>query len=205
METRLCCFGIACTIALSLQSVQPEAVSSQSASSNNIPLPIVTRTNPVIKDPFDQGSIVVLARIWKRSEVEEGGFEGQSLNPIRFWTCVSARLWEVLRVNERKQDDPNLATGYFQIEQIARMEKPIYFRFGRQYLLFLTPSRDIRFRASSSEEPAYSLAAPQGGFEIVKGRLVPLIEGGPLDTFKGRLLSNVINAIRSKPTSPSGR
>ncbi len=193
-------FVVACVVMIaSLLPSRAEPLAQQvPADTIPLPLPMVTRTRPPGANPFERAPIVVLARIWQRAEVEDGGFEGQSLNPIRYWTYVKAKLLEVVRLNERKVDDPDLGNGYLLVEQIERMEKPIPFGFGKEYLLLLAPSQDYRFEWRSPDEAPYVLAVPQGGFEVTKGRLVPLIDGGELDQFEGKLLVDVVKNLRKQ-------
>jgi hypothetical protein len=170
------------------------------AQAPTVPLPVVVRTKKPGPDPFDRAVLVVRAKIWQKSQVEQTNFEGESLTPVRFWTFAKAKLLEVVRLNERASTDSDLASGQFLLEQIARKEHPIPLEFGREYLLLIKPSRDYNLQNDPSPQSApYEFAVPQGGFEIVRDRLVPLVTGGDLDKFRGRLLSSVVQELQSKP------
>jgi len=183
-----------------------EAQAGQSGE-QNLPLPLVTRTRSAEEYIFDRPSIVLIARIVERCESEETDMEGQSLpgaeTKARFWTSVNARAVQVLRVNDRPSDEPDLRYGYFLLEQQDRGEQPIRLEFARRYVFLLKPSPGlfshwVPARDSADHLPPYALAIPQGGFEIVAGRLRPLVKGGPLDAYDGWLLSDLIKELRAR-------
>jgi hypothetical protein len=161
------------------------------------PLPVVERTKPGGRaNLFDRPSIVLIARIVERREVEARTFEGQSLDPPRWWGAVQARPVLIARVNERRTGDPDLGRGEFLIEQEDRGEKPLRFEFGREYVLLLNPSPLLRGRPASTQQiDVYRLALPEGGFEIIDDRLLPLVSGGELDSYKGRAVNDVLAEI----------
>ena len=91
----------------------------------------------------------------------------------------------------------------FLLEQKDRGEQPIRLEFARLYVFLLRPSPSlfpnwVPARYTVDHIPPYALAMPQGGFEIVDGRLRPLVKGGPLDAYDGWLLSDLIKELRAR-------
>src|SRR5687768_11922841 len=81
------------------------------------PLPVVVRKQPAGKHAFDRAAVIVIATVREKCEVLRDGTDGQALLPIRFWTYVKAMPSDVVRVNERKADDPDLNRIEFWLEQ----------------------------------------------------------------------------------------
>jgi hypothetical protein len=108
----------------------------------------------------------------------------------------------IVRVNERRRTDPDLSWPRVVVDQKERREKPLEFEFGRSYLLLLNPSPTSRFyvdyETSQIGYDSYVLAVPQGGFEVVNGRLLPLVAGGDLDAYTGRDANEVIKELQQK-------
>jgi hypothetical protein len=119
-----------------------------------------------------------------------------------FWTCVRAVV-NVIRVNERQSTDPDLRHWHLIIEQMDRGERPLPLEFAREYLLFLDPSpKLLQFwkldRDGDDPHPPYALAIPQGGFEVVNGKVRPLVKGGPLDAYDGRSVDEVLAEMQKQ-------
>ena len=120
-----------------------------------------------------------------------------SSSVFRFWTAARGVPIAVVEVNERRKGDPDLSRFELLVEQKDRGPQPIRFEFGRLYLLLLNPSPLLQGRpASAVEVDPYSLAVPDGGFEIVSRRVVPLSRGGELEPYRGRLADDVLAEIR---------
>jgi hypothetical protein len=184
-----------------------------------VPLPVVQRTRPPEGYVFDRPSLVVIARITaqvKREMDTDDPLEQLTLKNVGFWTYVNAEVFQVLRVNERLPGDPDLAQGHFMLEQLDRRERPLPLELGRYYVLFLRPSPEFlpNWRPSDNQlccPPPYALAVPQGGFELMDLRVLPFVsglrdmidatlrpisKGGPLDSYEGRRLSDVLKEMR---------
>ena len=197
---RLRSVGTVCLFLVGLLSPRAANIWASEQSPNTLPLPLVRRTQPVGPDVFSKAAVMLVVRIRERCEVEAGGFEGQSLNPIRTWTYTKARVLQIVHINERQEGDPDLAEGEFLLEQMQREKNPLRLEFGKRYLLLLTPSREFILTAETPNRRRdwYVLAVPQGGFEIAEGKLVPLVRGGELDAYDGRLVEDVIKEIQTK-------
>jgi len=161
-----------------------------------IPFPEVPRQGQEAT-PFDAPAVVLIAQVRHNWEIEDTDQHGKSLIPKpRSYMVQRAEIITVVRLNERKKEDPDLRKGVFVINQKDRRDNVIKFKFGQPYILFLNPAPQPAFYLDIdvSKEPydAYVLAALQGGFEVVDGRLRPLIGGGALDAYDGRDASAVI-------------
>lgn len=171
-----------------------------------IPLPVVTRTRPKDGNVFDRPSIIVKARVLQKVQVERTDMDGESLpgaeKKAPFWTYVRAVV-NVIRVNERTSDDPDLKYWNLTIEQIDRGERPLPLEFAREYVLFLDPSpRLLQFwrpdRPGGDPDPPYAFAIPQGGFEVMQGKVKALAKGGPLDAYEGRSAAEVLTEMQKR-------
>lgn len=166
-------------------------------STVRLPLAQVSRSDATEKSVFDRPPVILIARIWERCEVEETDAEGGSLSPPRFWSAAKALPMRVVRVNERRKEDPDLARGAFLLEQMERGERPIRFEFGKLYLLLLKPSPVVKGRpAAEAEVDRYAFALPQGGFVIEDGSLIPLERGGELDKYAGRPIDDILSLLK---------
>jgi hypothetical protein len=56
---------------------------------------------------------------------------------------VTGVVVELVRVNERKDWEPDLADGNLIVEQKDRGEHPLNLQLGRLYVLLLKPSPDL--------------------------------------------------------------
>lgn len=146
---------------------------------------------------FDRPAIVLIARIVERHEVEARDVDGQSLDPPRWWGAAKAHPELIVRVNERRKQDPDLARGEFLIDQSERGENPLRFEFGKEYLLLLYPSPLLRGRSASAVEIDPYALAPGAGFAIID--LIPLVSGREVDAYKGRVVDEVLSEI-TRPT-----
>jgi hypothetical protein len=146
---------------------------------------------------FDKPSVVLIGRIVVRYEIEATDVEGGSLIPPDFWTGMRGVPLTILKVNERRKGDPDLARGAFSIDQRDR-QRPIRMEFGKMYLLLLDPSPYLKGRpATEFELDPYVFAVRQGGFEILRnGRLRPLEKGGELDEFAGRHMDEILQIVK---------
>jgi hypothetical protein len=150
---------------------------------------------------FDKPAVVMIVQVLERVEIEDRTLEGESQLPWpKFWTAAKVRPYSIVRLNERKKDDPDLSRWpVVMVEQKSRGQNPLRFEFGRYYLLLLNPAQRLGRGAPGTPDPIdyYSFAVPQGGFEVRRGRLVPLSSGGELDAYSGRLADDVIKEITS--------
>jgi hypothetical protein len=170
-----------------------------------LPLPAVLRTRTVDGEIIDRPSLIVAARVTARTEIEEDSDRpgGLTLDPKRpSWTLVRGQVFDVIRLNERSESEPDLRTGYFSVEQIDRGERPLRFELGGLYVLFLNPSprllKNWNPKSDSVDHlPPYALAVPQGGFRLVDGKLRVLQRGGPLDRYDGRMFEDVVKIWRN--------
>ena len=169
----------------------------------SVPLRVTQQTRSLNGYVCDLPSVVLLARVVERCEVEDVGFEGQSLTVPTFWTYAKAKVIRILRVNERRSDDPDLSSAMFLIEQYDRHKAPIRLEFGRTYLFLVKPSARMLamvhpLHRSQSMDP-YVPATAQVGFEVVAGTLRPLVMGGPLDHYNGWRLDDLIAEMQARP------
>jgi hypothetical protein len=157
----------------------------------------VTRSTPP-RSVFEKAAVVLVVRVRERREVEELDQDGGSLQVPQFWTAARAVPWLVVKVNERRKNDPDLSRFELLIEQADRGQHPLAFEFGRLYLVLLNPSPLLGGRpATAVQIDPYTFAVPDGGFEIVKRRLVPLGRGGELEAYRGRLADDVVAEIQA--------
>lgn len=197
-----CPVGIA-ALCLTLFNISSDGLGAQSIEPV-LPLKVVPRTRPLDGYMFDRPALVLLTRVLSRTEEQHVGIDEmpEERTNSRFWTYVTAQIEGVIRVNERTIDQPDLKDSYLRIEQQDRRENPIRLEFGRVYLLLLNISpHNQTWDPSQSgvhRPPWYAPAVPQGGFDIVNGRLRPLVKGGPLDAYSGRLLVDVIKEMRER-------
>lgn len=165
------------------------------------PIDVVQRTRSADGYIFDRPSLVVLMRVQAETRTELSSDEPGSIVMVQkttpYWTYVTGVVIEPIRVNERKDWEPDLADGNLMVEQRDRGEHPMDLQLGHLYVLLLKPSPDLignwnPARANPDSPPPYALAVPQAGFEIVNGRLRVLKKGGPLDAYDGGELSDML-------------
>ena len=199
--------GIAFSFLLLATSIAQPAQGTSQSSPSPIPLPVTPRTRPVTGHVFDRPSLIVLVKLFEKTQVESTDSHGVSLpgaeKKAPFWTYVRTQVLDVIRVNERKPEDPDLKDWYLWIEQKGRGEKPIPLEFAREYLVMLTPSPTFMAfwkpeRSDLEHLPPYAFAIPQGGFEITGGTARPLVKGGPLDAYDGMPSTKLLEEIRKR-------
>jgi hypothetical protein len=184
-------------------------------------VPQTIRHRPANEYIFDRPSLVVLARVIELSTVERlsdtPGAHVLADKMPQYWTYAQAMLGDVLRVNERREGEPDLRKGYFLVEQEARGDRFIPLELGRVYifLLDLSPQFQADWKPTDNQLvnlPGYRFAVEQGGFEVVNpqysfrgereptydGRLRVLQKGGPLDKYDGQLLTEVIREFQQR-------
>lgn len=172
-------------------------------------LDVVPRTRATDGYVFDRPALVVTVRVHGESK-EEFGDESPGSGMIAtvtpsYWTYALCEVLEVLRVNERRQGDPDLDRRVVMIEQLRRRERPLPLRMGRIYVLLVTPSPNLLASWQTQQPgepgrfPPYSMSVEQGGFEVVNGRLKVLKRGGLLDAYDGRPLADVVADMRKHP------
>jgi hypothetical protein len=162
------------------------------------PLAEVTRKTS-LSGPFDAPALVVVARIRERCEVEVIDEHRRSLNPPIVWPGARAEAISIVRVNERRPSDPDLTRrGGFVIEQRDIDKKLVRFAFGRIYLLLLNPSPYMSAVPSQRPSDAYVFGPDGGGFEVVRGRLRPLVSGSALEAYAGRDANELIKELQVK-------
>jgi hypothetical protein len=221
--TRSSCKATMRIMAVAVLSLPLVLLTRRPLLAQELPLPVVQRTRPAEGYVFDRPSLIVIARIIAqvKSAIEtDDPLEELTMKDIGVWTHVEAQVFEVLRVNERLAGEPDLAQGYFMLEQWDRRERPLPLELRHYYVLLLRPSTQFlpNWRPSENQLcclPPYALAVPQGGFEIldpkptqafvgrgmaisIDGKLRPLVKGGPLDVYTGRPLGDLVKELRSR-------
>jgi hypothetical protein len=168
------------------------------AAESGVPMPVVPRSRSADGYIFDTPNLVVLARVHEQAKVERASDDPMSDLIVKkntpYWTYVKASLIELIRINERNANEPDLTGFSLIVEQRDRDENPLNLKLGHLYVLLLKLSPDMIdhwSRAPAAGPPPYALALPQGGFEIVDGRLRVLRKGGSLDAYDGRTLSEL--------------
>jgi hypothetical protein len=198
--------GIACWI------VMAAAVMAQQEPA----LPVVTRTASS-QNAFDRPSLIAFVRITKTMLEEPGNDEpGAQLNTAnrrQIGRSAEARVLDVLRINERKPEEPGLEQRYLTIVDDKDGDIVRTLEIGQLYVLLLSATRDLLIDWHPFVEgchylppkPSYVLASPQGGYKLTIGasddtkwrRLRVLKRGGPLDVYEGRLFDDVEKKLRN--------
>jgi len=165
------------------------------------PLPEITRDGND-KTAFAKPSVVLLVKFRQRWQIEELSVDLDSLDPPTFFQAGRADVYGIVRVNERRREDPDLARMKIVVDQKDRKGHEVPpFEFGRFYLLLLNAVAKPFYIENTPPQTAYdsyTLAVPQGGFEVVNGRLRVLAKGGDLDVYDGRDANEVIRELQPK-------
>jgi hypothetical protein len=108
---------------------------------------------------------------------------------------------DVIRINRRPSTSPGSPSRGVTIVQSGNSTF-IELTLGEGYLLLLNPAPMSRIL--KIPEPVY-IFADEAGFRMdARGRLVPLVAGGELEAYRGRLLREVVAEIQRRPKSPGG-
>ena len=144
---------------------------------------------------FERPAVIIATRIASRCESDLSGDRVEFV-PNQSPTSFSAGLAGVLRLNGRRSMNPNPlsgAAGEVTIVQSASVPQ-IELSLGTDYILLLDPAPGVH---DPQKSPFYVFAVRQGGFRIDgERRLVPLLRGGELDSYTGRMASDVIEEIQ---------
>lgn len=198
--------GIACSI------VMAAGATAQQPSQ----LPVVTRT-ATSQNAFDRPALIAFVRITKTMQEEPGNDEpGAQFNTAvrsQIVRSAEALVVDVLRINERKPEEPGLEQRYLTV--VDENDGGIVSRFeiGQLYVLLLSTTPEILRGWHPVVEqcpylppkPSYFLASPQGGYKLTTGaaydtkgrRLRVLKRGGPLDIYDGLLFDDVEKKLRN--------
>lgn len=180
------------------------------------PLPVVTRTVSA-QNAFDRPALIAFVRITKTMQEEPPNDEpGAELNTVgrrRIDRSAEAQVLDVLRINERKPEEPGLEQRYLTIVDENDGDIVGRFEIGQLYVLLLSTTRELLRGWHPFVEqclylppkPSYFLASPQGGYKLTTGaaydttgrRLRVLKRGGPLDVYDGVLFDDVEKKIRN--------
>jgi len=180
-------------------------------------LPVVTRKAPATDNPLDRASLVVLLRVVKTSLEESPNDDpGSQYLPGRRRLSRSAEgtVVDVVRVNERRADEPTLERRSISVVQIDPRDQVQLLEVSQLYLVPLSTTEDLlRYWRLDAEAcpiklaiPGYVLASPQVGYQLTGGastidttgrRLRVLKRGGPLDQYDGLLFDDVAKKLKN--------
>jgi hypothetical protein len=161
----------------------------------SLPLPIVVRTIPVEKAPlFSKPDVVLMARVVQQCDTETSyDVVGIPTRRQPVFRSFLAKNGVPLSVNERAADDPDLSGYQFYFRALSNS---ITLTLGTTYVLLLDAVKYF------PPGPEYTVSHPQIGFEVVHAtggdRVRPIVRGGELDAYDGRLLDDVIKEIQGK-------
>lgn len=184
------------SIALSAAALlSPTEASSQRLPGPSLPLGVVTRGKAQSIDILDKPSLILLIRVTAVERYEQKDREGDSLSPKVYVTNSDAQVEQVMRVNERLASHPDLKGGRLVIQHTLRDRATI--KSGRSYVVMLDPVPEAYVR-NPIGPPAYGLSADECGFEVVAGRVIPLVGGGPLDAYKGLTVQELAERLAQR-------
>jgi hypothetical protein len=204
--------GIACSLVLAA------AVTAQQASP---PLPVVPRLASS-QNAFDRPGLIAFVRITETIQTErpndEPGAELNTAGRPRIDRSADASVLDVLRINERKPEEPGLEGRHLRVVDQNDGGLVRTFEIGQLYVLLLSTTPELlRHWRPFAEQclveqcsywpptPSYFLASPQGGYKLTTGaayhtegrRLRVLKRGGPLDIYDGLLFDDVEKKLRN--------
>lgn len=164
------------------------------------PLPEVRRATPVGGGSvFDRPAIVALVSIRQRCEVAETDMEDGLSQSGRTFMSYGAVVLGIVRVNERRPQDPDLAKATLGIDLREPRHSRIRLDPGKDYLLFLDPSPLLSwFKVTAFLLPPYVLGVSQGDSRSGMGG-EPLVAGGELDQYRDNILTSLVREIRNWP------
>jgi hypothetical protein len=157
-------------------------------------VPITARDPQRPQTVFTRPALVVYAHVIEKCQTEERDMDGLSLRPPRILRTVNAELISVIRVNERRADQPDLSGHGFLLRMDATN---VELTFGKLYILMIDVAPPDRPGLHSVRDlpPSYLPATTDVGFEDDGKRVHVLNRGGALSAYDGKPSDEVQRAI----------
>jgi hypothetical protein len=177
-------------LAISATISTPDLAAQQATAGS----PIVKRTTSAAEASlFRNPDVVVMLRVSKSCESEVNSDAVDDFKPREAIRQYTSREGLPILINAREPNEPDVSRDTFTF---VPREGDTALKVGHTYVLFLNAVRSLLPNSH------YEIAHPQMGFEVSaerKGfRVTPIIRGGALDEFDGRLLDDVIKEIQTR-------